>query len=296
MPNDKLDKIEEMKAKLFNKSYQVRSQYHSDFTFKNKKEVPDSWKKEEPKENVAEKFLLKTSMFKKFFIFSIVFFVLALGYAAYTFFVGTNSVSNNNIDITVLGNAFVAGGEDLPLQVEIVNKNSSPLELADLVVSYPKNSADGSSSDSSILRTSIGTIPAGGTANENIKFVLFGEQGSVQSIKISLEYRVESSNAIFVKEIPYQVTINSTPINLSVDAPDQANPNQEISLNVKATLNATKPASGMLLRVDYPIGFEFESATPAPSFGTNVWSLGDLAPGAEKDILIVGKMVDVSDG
>jgi len=51
---------------------------------------------------IKEKLFLKTSMFKKFFIFSIVLFVLALGFAFYTFFIGGNSVSNNNIEISVI--------------------------------------------------------------------------------------------------------------------------------------------------------------------------------------------------
>ena len=261
-----------------------------------KREIPDSWGKENDENNPKEKFFLKTSMFKKFFIFSIGFFVLAMGYALYTFFIGGNAVSNNNIEITVLGNAFASGGEELPLQIEVANKNNSSLELADLVVEYPKGSSNGTSLDTDSVRASVGTIPAGETRNENMKIVLFGEQGSVQPIKISLEYRIEGSNAIFVKDVPYQVTINSTPINLSIDAPNQASPNQEITLNVKASLNATKAASAILLRADYPIGFQFESAKPSPSFGNNVWALGDLPPGAERDIQIVGKMVDVADG
>ena len=301
MAGDKLDKIEELKTKLFNKSYQVKPEYRVGYTFRRQKDVPDSWGDGENENGSKKDFFLKTSMFKKFFIFSIIIFVLAMGYALYTFFAGGNSVSNNNIGITVLGNAFAAGGEDLPLQVEVVNKNNSALELADLVVEYPKGSSDGSlvgtsSQDTNTLRTSIGTIPAGGIQDENVKIILFGEQGSVQPIDISLEYRVEGSNAIFVKEVPYQVTINSTPINLSIDAPPEANPNQEITLNIKATLNGTKPVSNILLRTDYPVGFEFESAKPAPSFGNNVWSLGDLPPGAERDISVVGKMVDVADG
>ena len=296
MAEEKLDKIEELKNKLFNKSYQARPLNRVDFTRRQKKEVPDSWIKEEDDIAFKENFFLKTSMFKKFFIFSIVFFVLALGFAFYTFFVGSNAVSNDNIEITVLGNAFAAGGEELPLQIEVVNKNNSPLELADLVVVYPKSSSNNSLQSTDSLRTSIGTIPAGGIKDENVKVILFGEQGSIQPLKISLEYRVESSNAIFVKEVPYQVTISSAPINLSIDAPNEASPNQEVALKIKATLNATKPASKILLTADYPVGFLFESAKPAPSFGNNIWVLGDMPPGAEREISIIGKMVDVADG
>ena len=111
----------------------------------------------------------------------------------------------------------------------------------------------------------------------------------MRPIKISLEYRVEGSNAIFVKEKLYEVNINSTPINLTVDAPEVISPNQDITLNVKTTLNATKPASNILVKFDYPVGFQFSSATPVPTLGNNVWSLGDLSPGAERDVSITGK-------
>ena len=296
MSNDKLDRVEELKNKLFNKNYRVRLEDRASFTRQKTKEVPDTWVEEKDKVGLDEKFFLKTSMFKKFFIFSIVFFILAIAFASYTFFIGGNSVSNDNIEISVLGNAFTAGGEELPLQIEIVNKNNAPLDLVDLVVEYSKSSAGDLSADNERLRTSLGTIPAGGIKNENVKITLFGEQGSVRSVKISIEYRVEGSNAIFVKEKLFEVSISSAPINLSVDAPTEISPNQEVVLDVKTTLNATKAASKILLRVDYPVGFEFESATPTPSFGNNVWVLGDLPPGSERDVSIVGKMVDVSDG
>ena len=190
------------------------------------------------------------------------------------FFAKGNTVSNDNIDISVLSNAFTAGGEEYPLLLEIVNKNNSPLELVDLVVEYPKSSQTSLSQDNEHLRLSLGIIPAGGVKNENMKLVLFGEQGSVRQIKIFLEYRVEGSNAIFVKDKLYEISINSTPINLSIDAPLEASSNQDITLNVKATLNATKSISKILLKIDYPVGFQFVKAMPAPFLGNNVWKLG----------------------
>lgn len=294
---DKLNKIEELKSKLFNKDYQTKIEHRDSFPHFRGKEVRDSWEKKETAEpNFREKFFMKTSMFKKFFIFSIVFFVLAIGYASYMFFSKSNAVSNDNIDISVLSNAFTAGGEDYPLLLEIANRNNSSLDLVDLVVEYPKSSQVGLSQDNEHLRISLGTIPAGGIKNESVKFILYGEQGSTRPIKISLEYRVEGSNAIFVKDKLYDVSINSTPINLSIDAPMEVSSNQDINLGVKATLNATKPVSKILLKVDYPIGFQFISANPSPYLGNNIWNLGDLVPGAERNISILGKMIDVFDG
>ncbi len=295
---EKLNRIEDMKVKLNNKNYEALHEFHNSFIYKNDRDVPDSWgdRKSNNFLDFKNNFFKKTSMFKKFFTYSIIFFVLALAYASYMFFAGGNTVSNSNIDIAVLGSTFTAGGEELPLQIEITNKNNAALELADLLVEYPKSSSGDLTGETEHLRESLGSIPSGGIKNDNIKVTLFGEQGSVRPIKISLEYRVAGSNAIFVKDKLYEVTVSSAPIDLSIDAPVEASPNQEVTLNVKATLNATKAASRILVRFDYPVGFQFETATPEPSYGNNIWSLGDLSPGAEKDIKVTGKMIDVSDG
>jgi len=294
---EKLNRIEELKTKLSSKGYEVKRKERDNFTHLSKKTVADSWEKKRAEGGeFVEKILEQTSVFKKFFIFSIIFFVLAAGFATYTFFGRGNTISNENIEISILGNAFTAGGEELPLQIEIINRNSSPLELADLLIEYPRSSSEDLSRDTERMRVSLGTIPAGGVRTENLKIVLFGEQGSFRPIRVSLEYRVEGSNAIFVKSREYEVNISSTPVDLSVEGPTETSPNQSVVFNVKATLNATRPVSKMMVKIDYPIGFQFESATPEPTIGNNLWDLGDLSPGAERDISIAGKMIEVSDG
>ena len=296
---EKVNNIEELKRKLASKTFQPGFEHRDSFKHVDKQEVPDSWEsetKDPDSPTYQQKFFMKTSVFKNFFLFSIIFFVLAVGYATFVYFTAGNTVSNDNIDISILGNTFTAGGDELSLVVGITNRNSSPLELVDLLVEYPKGGDEDTHVGNERLRLSLGTIDPGATRNENLKLVLFGEQGSTKTIKFSLEYRVKGSNAIFVKEKPYQVSVSSTPINLIVDAPNVISPNQDISLSIKSTLNAPKPVSNTLLKVDYPPGFTFVSAVPKPAIGNNVWDMGDLAPGVERVISISGKMVDVFDG
>lgn len=297
---DKLNRLEELKNKLFSKNYEQKKEHRDKFTEMQTGEVKDSWGDETNASSEfsdsSKNFFMKTSIFKNFFYFSLIFFVLTLIYASFMFFKGGNTVSNENIDISVVGSNFVAGGEDLSFVVEIKNRNSSSLDLADLIVEYPKSSSISGINSTERNRISIGKIPAGEIHYENIKLILFGEQGSLRSLKISLEYRVEGSNAIFVKEKPYEVTISSTPLNISVEGPSIISPNQDINLNVKVVLNSTKPATRTLIKIDYPVGFVFTSSLPSPSLGNNIWSLGDIPPGGEKEIAILGKMLDVFDG
>ena len=304
-PNDgdKLNRVEELKEKLFSKNYETEIEHRDKFTRVERGDIPDAWvdenKANAPMGDYPEKFFMRTRVFKNFFLFSLVFFLLTIAYASYTFFAGGNTVSNDNIDISIVGNNFTIGGEELNLIVGITNRNSSALDLVDLILEYPKNSPElgpGLSAAAERTRMSLGTIPAGAVRSENLKVVLFGEQGKVIPLKVSIEYRVEGSNAIFVKEKPYEVTVSSSPLNLSIEAPATLSPNQEVTLNVKLSLNATKPAEKMLLKADYPVGFQFKAATPMPSLGNNVWSLGDLVPGALRTISITGQMLDVFDG
>src|SRR3989344_3712154 len=292
---DKLRKIEELKNKLFSKGFKGRMEHRDPFTRRQFRDVADSWQDRNPNLNLSQKFFMQTSLFKKFFIFSIIFFFLTIAYGSYIFFAGGNIVSNENIEIKVLGNSFTAGGEEIPLQISITNKNNSALELADLIVEYPKSSS-GDMRDTERQRISLGTIPAGSVRTENVKLVLFGEQGSVRPIKITLEYRVEGSNAIFVREKIYEVNINSTPIDLTVMAPSAISPNQEMKLDIKVALNSNKSVPEVLVKIDYPVGFQFMESDPKPDLSNNVWNLGYLLPGSSQSISVAGKMIDVFDG
>ena len=63
LPEDKekLNKIEELKSKLFNKNYQARPANRIDFVYRRPKDIPDSWEKAEEEGSAEQKIFLKTS-------------------------------------------------------------------------------------------------------------------------------------------------------------------------------------------------------------------------------------------
>lgn len=293
---EELNKVEDLKKKLFSTSYKTRIEDREGFHYIHREKIPETWGEQIADPNLIK--VKKNPIFQNFFIFSFIVFLGAIGYLLFNFFIKGNDVSNDNIEIAVFGNTFTGGGEELPLIVEITNKNTLPLELADLVVEYPKGSAvDNTGEEIARLRQSLGVVKAGEVKTENIKVSLFGETGSIHQIKIALEYRLEGSNAIFVKDKLYEVTINSTPVNLTVDAPTDTIPGQEFSLLVKATLNETEEVpNNLALKLDYPFGFSFASSSIPPAIGNNIWSLEGLKPGEEFKLEVKGTMIDVFEG
>ena len=89
---------------------------------------------------VAPRFIGATRLALRGLLFvALGFCVIALGFFAYFFTLGGGSLSTSsrNIEIVVNGPPEVPSGTPVELQIAITNKNTVPLELAEIVITYP---------------------------------------------------------------------------------------------------------------------------------------------------------------
>lgn len=231
------------------------------------------------------------SGYKRLFVISFLFFLLALGAALFSIYRGAITLSSKNVEVTILGNSFVAGGEALPIQVDMINKNAADLVDAEITLSYPKGSVDAAGGEFERIKKPLGIIGSGKTKIESFSVVLYGEQGTSRTITATLEYKLAGSNTTFVKEKVFSVMINSSPVTLTIDAPTSTASNQPFTMTIRTVFTGDTILDNAVVRVDYPNGYVFGSATPAPEGGTMVWPLGDLVKGTERTISIKGKLV-----
>ena len=228
---------------------------------------------------------------KRFFLASVGFFVLAGLFAGVKIFTGGNN-STGALDLTILTQPFVDGGEDLPVTVQLINNNSTQIETADIIFEYPTTSfADG---DIQRERVSLETVKSGETVFQDFDIRLFGEEGEERILTAKIEYRVQGSNAIVVKEVNEIVTIRSTPIEVLVEGRDAGIPNQLYTFDLVINSNATQVTNNIVAKLEYPQGFTFESAEPAPSFDVDTWIIGDIEPGSSRVITITGNLAGSS--
>ncbi len=224
---------------------------------------------------------------------AVAFFIIAMGFFAYFFLFGGGSgnASSSNINIAVSGPPQIEGGTPTELQVSVANRNKVALELADLIITYP----DGTRSPSDFAtplptqRISLGTIEAGGVRQGTVSAVLSGNAGDTSTIKVELEYRLAGSSAIFVADTTYSVLFSSSPISIAIDGNKETISGQPVQLTVSVVSNTSAPVRDVLLSAQYPFGFKFSSAAPAPA-SDGFWQLGDLAPGQKKTITIQGTL------
>ncbi|KKQ33878.1 MAG: hypothetical protein US50_C0069G0002 [Candidatus Nomurabacteria bacterium GW2011_GWB1_37_5] len=243
----------------------------------------------------------RSSIFKKFFYFSLLVLAGALVFSFFKIYKGGNVVSPENIDIIISANPFIQSGEEFDTEVSILNRNTSQIEVNSLALEYQKGFISSETPSQSPpyeggegverKKFNIENVASGGTSLGNAKITLFGEQGSKRELKATLEYRIAGSSATFVKVQTFEVTFSSSPLIFTIDAPSSVNPNQDVTLSIKIASNTNTISKDMLVKAVYPIGFQFKESTPMPFVSDNVWFLGDLNPSAEKSIIIKGSML-----
>jgi len=259
--------------------------------------ISDDWKEEEEHESIEskEENLLQQPPKKRYSYATIILavavlvFVVAGGIAATFLLSGSNVITSRKIDITVNGPRTIDGGDVLELQVAVTNKNSATLELADLVITYPAGTRK--PSDPSILmesqRIPLGTIKSGETRNGTVRGIVFGTEGEREEITVTLEYRLSGSSALFSTETKHTVLVASGSLDIALKTNSQAVAGQVIDMTATITSRAKTRVSGVVLKVSYPFGFT--PTNTSPEIGANgLWNLGDLEPGATRDIRIVG--------
>lgn len=284
---DDKDRINNLRKKLYSRKSGVQSsrrhRLHTDESSVNKEWSQLEIKKVKPKKD-------KKSFLGLFLIVSFLFFIGSAVFGAFYFFGERNIISADNVEIQIQGPTAVGGGDEFELQVSVVNKNSTTLELADLLVEYPEGTRSPGDLGLEFLRfrDTLGDIAPGERVKKSISAVLFGEENTQKDINVTVEYRIAGSNAIFFAEKTYQVTLSSSPISVSVRSFSEMISGQEADFSIVVSSNSSTNVENLVLQAEYPFGFSFVGAEPEPQFSNSIWEIGDLMPGEEKTINITG--------
>ncbi len=311
------EKLEEVRKRLYERGVQrPASQFHN--LVRTVEPVRTSWQEPpkpvaipvpsaQPVEEVpAIQEIMATQKRKKGYRVKILlaglsFFMLAIVISSFFMLFGGGGISGENIAISATGPFTIGGGEELQMQVAITNDNAVPIESATLIVEYPKGTLSSTEEGKSLSveRLSLQTVKRGETINVPMRAKVFGEENEEKIVKVSVEYRVEGSNATFFKEAePLRFKISSSPVVVRVEAVQKISSGQETEIAITVVSNSPTPLSEVLVKAEYPAGFDFSKSLPSPTHSQNMWLIKDLQPEKESKIVItgivIGKESDVS--
>jgi hypothetical protein len=303
------EKIDELRKRLYERGNpNVMRQAHglSDV----KEEVPTSWEKppvaapmpapilSQGRPQVIEPDMAprkqKRNYRVKILIAGFAFFVLAMAISSLFLAFGRNSISGENITITASGPFTIGGGEELQMQVGITNANAVAIESATLIVEYPDGTQSSTEEGKELHteRLALETINKGETMNIPLRARVFGEENQEKIVNVSVEYRVQGSNATFFKEAePLRFKISSSPIIVRADTLKKISSGQETDVTLTIISNSPTPLSQLLVKAEYPTGFDFSKSDPSPDYGQNMWLVENLEPEKEQKITITGIVI-----
>src|SRR3989344_278615 len=120
----------------------------------------------------------------RFFFIALGFFVIAVGISALLFYTGSNTVSVDDIELTIQGPTTVAGGDTVPLSISIANKNPTTAEEVVLDIDFPPGTRSALDLSQPYTRYSdaLGSLAPGGQVERTVSAVLFGSEGATQAI------------------------------------------------------------------------------------------------------------------
>ena len=225
----------------------------------------------------------------RFLVLALGFFVIAGSVAAFLFLDGTRSISSDNVLIRAQGPVSIGSGDTVAIVITVRNNNPATITNANLAVNLPDGSREAADKTKPFdhYTDTLGSLAPGQETSRTVNAVLFGAQNQVLTIPIRVEYRAEGSNAAFVTEAEYAVRITTSPLSLTIAAPNEAASGEPFALVVTARSNAPTPLENAAVHITYPPGFTLTSTNPQPSSGT-LFSLGTLAPGAQQNITVRG--------
>jgi hypothetical protein len=219
--------------------------------------------------------------------------IIALATAAYIFvFLGGHAfVTKENIFLMIEAPTKITVGEEVVFEVRFQNRNSIPLESVDLIFEYPENARPvfGDPPRGPFReRVTIGRLLPNEEQRETFTAFLFGNEGDTLTANATLEYRPQNTSARFGKDVSFDVLVDRSPIGVALEIPEHATNSQEIEIIIDYVSTTESLLEDISLDILYPTGFQFESASPLPSKDTNLWHIGDIAPGGEGSIRIRG--------
>lgn len=290
--------LEELKSRLYSKKTSVEER-NKEIRFRaqeNSTETKNYWASNAGK---AEEIVNKTEVkkrpmpvaAKKAIYISLASILLVATLAAFYFWFKSSGglTEGKSAEVRVGGPVSVAAGEPFSAYIEIKNKGGINIEAADLVLEYPVGMRLRNNQNVELARDrkTLGKINAGEAVNQILEMVAFGEGGSDKTIKATVEYRLENSNATLVNEGVYTFKLSQSPIDIALNFPIEVKTRQEIDFEVEVRSNASTLIKDLYLQIEYPPGFQFTKSKPEP-LKNNLWKLGDLTQGVVKKIVLTG--------
>lgn len=286
--NEEFHQIDDLEHKLYDpKQVGNEAGFHR---VRDRKELdlPIGWGDNSPIIKASEETQKGFSFGTKVLFFALIFLFAVLSFTAWRVLSSRNSVSIDNIDVTLDSKPYVDGGETVPFSISIVNRNSVPLEGSTITLSYEKGIGVLDEQQKVYEKRDLGTILPNILKKEDMNITLYGAADEKRIISVKLEYKVAGANATFEKSVTSQVVLKTPPLSIHIDGPDRLVQGQNSNFTISVFNNTSTEIKDSLIALSLPTAFSLIKTNPKPNTKGFMWSVPSILPGSTSSINISG--------
>lgn len=291
--------LDALKKRLYKRDEDLSDHRVDDQFTQSKTDVAKSWIDEEGSSAPdTENVIMPKKKGGSFFYFAggaIAVLLVVVGVLSYLLFWNSGFDASKNLVLRVDAPESVASGEAVTWKVSFKNKNSAALESVDIIFEFPSGTLPATGDVTRPIareRRTLGRLEPGEAGEEEFRGVVFGENEEVLGGNAIVEFRPEGSSVRLAAEEGYTLAITHSQITLDFDFPEEVQRDQEVEIRVKVRSTAEQTFDDIALGITYPFTFTYTGAEPLPSEDDDIWFIGRLEPGEDKEIVIRGTVGD----
>jgi len=185
-----------------------------------------------------------------------------------------NAYSKEILKLEIIAPSEATAAEEITYVVKYKNNGDVRMENPLLIFEYPAGAVPSGDTDTRITQPLDDIYPG---QERNISFAgrLFGREGEIKEARAQLQYTPRNLSAQFESETVAATLISHVPLTFELDLPSRMESGQEFSFALNYFSNSSYPLSDLRIKMEYPEGFAFKTASPSP-IGESEWSVGLL--------------------
>lgn len=263
------------------------------------KEMMSEWY-DESRDNEKETFAAKKSGWRQvFFIF--LFFVIIAGFGGATIYwviegkplpFATQSENiTDQLEVSMSADKTVDSGGAVSFVINYRNAGRSRLIELDASLVYP---------DNFVFENSLPVLPdnfdknhwrlpsldSGASAKLEIHGQIFGISQEVKSVQAAFLYKPTNFHTFLKQKSAVSIIINKSVLEISMDAPDNLLPSQDVSYAINVKNVSESPVDAVRVLIEYPE--ELKIAGELKDVRNNEWNIASLGAGETASLLIQG--------
>ncbi len=218
----------------------------------------------------------------KWYVWAIIAGLLIIaGLAVYAFYPRkVERTQEAKVQIDISSPETVATGGEVVYKIRVQNNDSAKLTDMHLELVYDTGMSYVTSSPKSEnlsgTQFNVPDLSSGQNAVVIVKTLAQGNVNDQKRLVVRLNYRFENFNSPFVTEQSSTVRLIAADVNLDINGPDKVNNGDTVKYDIFYRNNSKKDIDNARIQLTYPEGFSFDSSTPQPSLGNNIWNVGSI--------------------